>query len=131
MPVVVKSAMVNGSLMLMIDTAASQTALLDKDLVRYQVDVSRLTPASSPIIGVGGDVRTFQIKDVELRFKSDDGFLTLRQDIVAIQHDRRRLSESIRNRVLVLQSVLGLDILNQFRLTVDFKGGVVQMESHD
>lgn len=58
---------------LLADTGAARTTLLDRDLRVLSIPLDALEPAPVPIIGIGGTVRSFVLRGVELTFASDEG----------------------------------------------------------
>jgi hypothetical protein len=46
-----------------------------------------LEPAEIPIVGIGGSVRSFVLRNVEIVFATSEGDLSLQQDIWVTQHD--------------------------------------------
>ncbi len=48
-------------------------------------------PAEIPIVGIGGSVRSFVLRDVEIAFATSEGDFLLQQDIWVTQHDLDQL----------------------------------------
>lgn len=113
---------------LLADTGAARTTLLDRDLRVLSIPLDALEPAPVPIIGIGGTVRSFVLRGVELTLASDEGDLVLRQDLWAVQHDFERLPPDEVARILRLPSILGRDLINRFRFTGDYQTGRVLLE---
>jgi len=110
------------------DTGASRTTLLDRDLRLLSIPSDILEPAPLPIIGIGGSVRTFVIRGVEITFASDEGEVAFQQDLWVARHGLEQLPPEEVSRILRLPSVLGCDLINRFRLTCDYRTGTVQLE---
>lgn len=113
---------------LLADTGASRTTLLDRDAMHLGITTEALEPAPLPIVGVGGSVRSFLLRGVEITLPSEKGDVTLRHDLWIAQHDLLRLPSEEVARILRLPSLLGRDVINNFRLTYDYRSGVVLLE---
>lgn len=111
----------------MADTGASRTTLLDRDVRLLRIPAGALTPAAVPIVGIGGSVRSFLVFDVELAFASDEGPVSMLQDVWVVQHDLEMLPPEEVSRILRLPSLLGRDFINRFRLVCDYAKGVVEL----
>lgn len=85
--VYLRSAQFEGIVWLLADTGASWTTLLDRDLRLLDIPPESLEPAQVPIVGIGGSVRSFMLRSVELTFISDEGDFVLQQDLSAVQHE--------------------------------------------
>ena len=126
--VYLRSPYFRGQVWLLADTGASHTALLDRDLRFLDVPAEALEPDLLPIFGIGGSVRSFRVRDVEVTMASEEGDFTLQQDLWVVKHDLEQLLPKEAARILRIPSVLGRDIINQFRFTYDYQGGIVQLE---
>lgn len=122
-----RSAQFQGLVWLLADTGASRTTLMDRDVRRLGIAAAALTPAPVPVVGVGGSVRTFQSRDVEVTLASDVGDWLVRQDLWVVQHDLQRLPPDEVARILRLPSVLGRDLINQFHFACDYAAGIVEL----
>ena len=109
------------------DTGASRTTLLDRDARLLGIPAEALEPALLPIVGIGGSVRSFLVRDVEITLASDEGIVALHQDLWVVQHDLGQLPPDEVSRILRLPSVLGRDLINRFHFTCDYQGGIVQL----
>jgi hypothetical protein len=123
-----RSAHFQGLVWILADTGASRTTLLDRDAKLLNVPTEALEPALLPIVGIGGSVRSFLLRDVEITWTSDKGDVVLRQDICVVQHDLEQLPPDEVSRILRLPSVLGRDLINQFHFTCDYRAGILQLE---
>jgi hypothetical protein len=123
-----RSPLFQGMVQLLADTGASRTTILDRDARILGISAEALEPAILPIVGIGGSVRSFMIRDIEITFASDEGDVVLRQDIWVVQHDLRQLPPEEVSRILRLPSVLGRDLINRFRFTCNYLDGIMQLE---
>ena len=64
--VYLRSAHFQGLVWLLADTGASRTTLLDRDVKLLSIPSEALEPALLPIVGIGGSVRSFLVRDVEI-----------------------------------------------------------------
>ena len=123
-----RSANFQGLVWLLTDTGASRTTLLDRDMRLLGIQPEILEPALLPIVGIGGSVRSFLVRNVEVTLASDEGNVVLQQDLWVVQHDLSQLPPEEVSRILRLPSVLGRDLINQFRFSCDYHTGIVQLE---
>jgi hypothetical protein len=123
-----RSPYLRGQVWFLADTGASHTALLDRDLRFLDVPAEALELDLPSIVGIGGSVRSFRVRDVKVTMASDEGDVILEQDLWAVKHDLEELPPEEAARILRIPSVLGRDIISQFRFTYDYQGGVVQLE---
>lgn len=123
-----RSVHFQGLVWMLADTGASRTTLLDRDLRLLRIPVEAFEAALLPIVGIGGSVRSFLIRDVELTLASDEGNVVLHQDLWVAQHDLGQLPPEEVSRILRLPSVLGRDLINRFHFTCDYQAGIVQLE---
>jgi hypothetical protein len=123
-----RSGHFQGLVSFLADTGASRTTLLVRDVQFLGVPAQALTPASQPVVGIGGSVRSFQVRNVEITLASDQGDITLRQDLWVVQHDLAQLPPTEAARILLIPSVLGRDLINQFRFTCDYQAGTVELQ---
>lgn len=126
--VYLRSAHFQGLVWLLADTGASRTTLLDRDVKLLSIPSEALEPALLPIVGIGGSVRSFLVRDVEIILASDEGDVILRQDLWVVQHDLEQLPPEEVARILRLPSVLGRDLINRFHFTCDYRVGIAQLE---
>lgn len=123
----IRSAYFQGLVWLLADTGASRTTLLDRDVRLLGITAESLEPALLPIVGIGGSVRSFLVRQVEITLASDEGDVVLRQDLSVVQHDLERLPPEEVSRILRLPSVLGRDVINRFRFTANYQAGILQL----
>lgn len=124
----VRSRDFQGLVWLLIDTGASRTTILDRDARLLGISAETLEPALLPVVGIGGSVRSFLVRDSEITFASDEGDVAVRQDLWVVQHNLRQLPPDEVSRLLRLPSVLGRDLINRFRFTCDYRSGIVELE---
>ncbi|GFP23303.1 hypothetical protein HKBW3S09_00770 [Candidatus Hakubella thermalkaliphila] len=123
-----RSPQFQGLVWLLADTGASRTTLLDRDVRLLGIPTQALEPALLPLIGIGGSVRSFVLRNVELTFASDEGDGVLQQDPWVVQHDLDRLPPEEVSRILRLPSVMGRDLINRFHFVCDYQAGTVNLE---
>jgi hypothetical protein len=68
-----KSLNIRGSIHFHIDTGASMTILLDKDINYLGIDVRSLKRAERDIGGIGGLISTYVVEDATLFLRTEDG----------------------------------------------------------
>lgn len=100
----------------LIDTGASRTVLLDKDVHFLGIDVVRLQKPEKNLSGVGGSVETHIIEDAILSFLADGKFFEMDLPIFVLSHDLSKMHLEERNRILRMPSLLGRDVINNFHL---------------
>jgi len=123
-----RSAYFQGLVWLLADTGASRTTILDRDVKLLGIPAEALEPALFPIVGIGGSVRSFLIRDVETGLAAEEGDVVIRQDLWIVQHDLGQLPPEEVSRILRLPSVMGRDMLNRFHFTCDYQAGIVRLE---
>lgn len=115
--------------MFLVDTGAAHTVILDRDAKRLRVDYNALErlPEDSWACGIGGKVETFLISDVRLKFLSEDHRGVLLEHVLpkaqVLRHPKRQYEE-----VREAYSLLGMDVLRQYRLSLDVKAGSAFLE---
>ena len=100
----------------LIDTGASMTILLDKDVKDIGLDVGRLKKPEKQVGGIGGSVKTYLVEDARVVFESDEGFYEQRLLLYVGLHDLTGADEETIKRILVIPSLLGREILSKFDL---------------
>jgi hypothetical protein len=126
-----RSANFQGKVWFLADTGASRTTLLDRDVRSLGIKAEALEPALLPIVGIGGSVRSFMVRDVEITFAREETDVVLEQDLWIVQHDLAQLPPEEVARILRLPSVLGRDLINRFHFACDYQTGVVQLRQHE
>ena len=103
----------------LIDTGASRTTLLDRDAIFLGVNYNKIPKYKQQVSGIGGTVETHSIPDASLIIKSGDYRKNFSMPVLVVRHPFEKMNETERIRILRLPSILGRDILNQFRLIYD------------
>ncbi len=113
-----------------IDTGASSTIILDKDIRYLRLDVKRLKKAERKIGGIGGLIDIYFIEDASMIFKTEEGVPHEEKLALLVgTHRLDKLTEEERRFIMKLPSLLGRDILRKFRLIYDERLNQVFMES--
>lgn len=122
-----RSVSFEGLVWFLADTGASRTTMLDRDVRLLNIAAEALEPALLPIVGIGGSVRTFLLRDVNIRLSAEEGDVIFRQDLWIVKHDLGQLPPEEVSRILRLPSVMGRDLINRFHFTYDYKAGIVEL----
>lgn len=112
----------------LMDTGASMTILLDKDVKDIGLDVGKLTRADHQVGGIGGSVATYLIEDASIVFKTDEGFYEQSLLLYVGIHDVTRVDEYARKRILSMPSLLGREVLNSFDFYCSPQKGKIYLE---
>lgn len=112
----------------LVDTGAARTTLLDGDLGLLGSHLGGLELLPNPIVGFGGPVSSFLLRQAELIFRATDGDYLLPHNLCAVQHEISRFPQPIASRILKLPSVLGRDIIDRFRFVYERATGTVLLE---
>lgn len=109
----------------LVDTGASNTAILDIDSEPMHIDFDKLTKVDEPMCGIGGPCETFQTEDTALILKCDDGSLHVERlsKIYFLRHQTQ--IEDERLTAMLLPSVLGRDVLSRYVLTLNDKKSII------
>lgn len=99
----------------LIDTGASRTTILDKDTTRLGLDLSKLEKLSKGMLGIGGTVETYTIRNAKLTFRTQNGKSHTEnlEKIYVLKHPH------IDEKIMRIPSILGRDILNKYALVYD------------
>lgn len=99
----------------LVDTGASRTTICDKDVIRLGIDFSKLEKLSEGMLGIGGLVDTYVLKNVKLVFRREDGESHVENfdRIYVLKHAVRD------ERIMRIPSILGRDMLNKNVLVYD------------
>jgi len=99
----------------LVDTGASRTTICDKDAVRLRIDFGRLERLSEGMLGIGGLVDTYVLKDVTLTFRTENGkgHVENFDRVYVLKHP------ILDERILRIPSILGRDMLNKHALAYD------------
>lgn len=112
----------------LVDTGASMTILLNKDVEIMGLDVSRLKRADRPVGGIGGMVDTYIIDDVKIVFETDEGYTSQDLTLFVGIHDLSQADEETKKRILTMPSLLGREITNDFDLHCLPQKGEIYLE---
>lgn len=104
----------------LVDTGASKTHILDNDAARLKIDYSQLTQQEEGTVGIGGVVETYVMPQVTLFFRTHNGKLHEEslKNIFVLNHHLEEMEKEERERIKLLPSILGRDVLNQFKLVL-------------
>jgi hypothetical protein len=99
----------------LVDTGASRTTICDKDAVRLEIDFGSLERLSEGMLGIGGLVDTYVLRDVKLAFRRKDAKSHVENfDRVYV------LKHAVQDeRIMRIPSILGRDMLNKHALIYD------------
>jgi len=99
----------------LVDTGASRTTISDKDAVRLGTDFGKLERLSEGMLGIGGLVDTYVLKDVKLTFRRENGKSHVENfdRIYVLKH------AVLDERIMRIPSILGRDMLNKYTLVYD------------
>ena len=122
------SLKINQILTFLIDTGASKTILLDRDAIfKLALPYDKLPRHRHSTVGIGGIVDTFELRNVRLLFVADSALHTVHlADLPVLRHTPRTREEV--ERIKLLPSVVGRDILNRFQVTLHRARRVVRLE---
>ena len=99
----------------LVDTGASRTTICDKDAIRLGIDFGKLEKLDEGMLGIGGVVDTYVLKDVKLVFRREDekSYVENFERIYVLKH------AVLDERIMRIPSILGRDILNKYALIYD------------
>jgi len=103
----------------LVDTGASRTTICDKDAIKLGIDFSMLEKLGEGMLGIGGVVNTYVLKDVKLVFRREDerSHVESFERIYVLKH------AVLDEKILRLPSILGRDMLNKYLFVYDNKRG--------
>ena len=107
-----KALNIHETVELLVDTGASRTTILDKDAIRLGLDFTKLEKLSEGMLGIGGTVNTYILKDVKLIFRREDkkSHTENLERIYILKHP------NLNEKIMRIPSILGRDILNKHTL---------------
>ncbi len=99
----------------LVDTGATRTTILDKDAITLGIRHVKLPKLGQPLIGLGGLVETYVVRDAALHFKTEAGseHREILTELLVVKH--KKVDENI----IRIPIVLGRDILNKYKLVYD------------
>ena len=112
-----------------VDTGASASIILDKDLRYLGLDLGGLKRAERDVGGIGGLIRTYVIEDAALIFRAVDGSVVEeRLKLLVGSHEIGDLDVESKRLMMVIPSLLGRDILGRFKLVYNERTDDVYLE---
>ena len=112
-----------------IDTGASVTTLLEKDIKYLRIDVKDLKRAERDIGGLGGLIDTYVVEDARLLLRTENRQICEEKLRLFVgKHDLTKLSLREREMIERMPSLLGRDIIHRFRLVCDKRKDEVYLE---
>ena len=111
------------SIEFLLDTGAVKTIVSDRDANKLGVDYKMLEKLDCGMLGIGGTVDTYVLKDAKLIFNSADNKAHIEQldSLCFLKHSE------MNERIVRIPSVLGRDILNKYLLKYDKRQGKVYL----
>ena len=110
-----KSLHIYATIEFLVDTGATNTTISDRDATRLGIDYNVLEKLASGMLGIGGTVDTYILKDAKLIFhKADKKTHQETLDRICILKHA-----TLNERILRIPSILGRDILNKHALIYD------------
>ena len=110
------------------DCGAARTVIFDRTLDDLRIASSLMEPMEGRLVGIGGSVRGFLLRNTQMMFLSDRGEFQITFDLAATKHDLEQLPPDEALRLSKLPSVLGRDIINQFEFCCDYEAGTVSLK---
>jgi len=124
-----KSLNIRGSIHFHVDTGASMTVLLDRDVNYLGIDVGCLKRADKDIGGVGVLINTYVVEDAALFLRTEDGgIIEEKLRLFSGIHNLSRLPDKERALIMRLPSLLGRDVIYRFKLVCDKNRDEVYLE---
>ena len=110
-----KTLHIYASVEFLVDTGATRTTISDKDAIRLGIDYLALEKLGEGMLGIGGTVDTYLLKDTTLIFHKADKKTheEALERICVLKHPQ------LNERILRIPSILGRDILNKHSLIYD------------
>jgi hypothetical protein len=119
---------INDVVNFMVDLGASSTIISDKDAQALGIAYAGLQKLSRGVTGIGGQVKTYLMKGIDLSFKSDLGLYRANMDhVFVIKQAQKRDPQAEK----LIPSILGRDFLNQMALLVDKRKNLVLITDED
>lgn len=112
-----------------VDTGASATILLDKDIYYLGIAIERLRKSERKVGGIGGLIQTYVIENTILLFRAESGEIVEETlNLLAGVHDPSKLSLEEKSLVIRMPSLLGRDIIYKYRFICDKNRNEVYLE---
>jgi len=111
----------------LVDTGASRTTICDKDAVRLGINFGRLERLSEGMLGIGGMVDTYVLRDVKLTFRREDeeSHVENFDRIYVLKH------AVLDERIMRIPSILGRDMLNKYALLYDKRNEIAHITNEN
>lgn len=113
---------IEAALSLIIDTGASNTLILWKDILRLAVDPLRVIGEEREFVGIGGAIRSKQTRAI-VEFTAEHNEVVKEETQIFITS-----SPCPHPRLMLLPSILGRDILNKYGLIYKLRTNEVYLE---
>jgi len=99
----------------LVDTGASRSTICDKDAVKLGINYNHLERFSDGMLGVGGVVDAYILRDVRLIFRREDekSHVESFERIYVLKH------AVLDERIMRIPSILGRDMLNKYLFVYD------------
>jgi hypothetical protein len=106
---------INETVEFLVDTGASRTTICDKDAMKLGINYNRLERFSDGMLGVGGVVNAYILRDVGLIFLREDerSHIESFERIYVLKH------AMLDDKIMRLPSILGRDMLNKYSFIYD------------
>ncbi|MGB9684361.1 MAG: aspartyl protease family protein, partial [Candidatus Bathyarchaeales archaeon] len=106
---------INETIEFLVDTGASRTTICDKDALRLGIDFGELERLSEGMLGIGGLVDTYVMKNIKLTFRRENGksHIENMERVYVLKH------AILDERIMRIPSILGRDVLNKYALIYD------------
>ena len=125
-----KSLQLDEKVSFLVDTGASRTTLLDKDVLWLGIRYDKLTKSKSSLIGIGGTISCFFIEDSILTFRTSKKNIHVKIPLSVAKHPLEHMPPHRKIQILRLPSLLGRDIINKYKLTFDFPRKSINLKKH-
>jgi len=90
----------------LIDTGASLTILLDRDVERLGLDVGKLRRAERDVGGIGGFINAYVMDEIHMVLRGEDG--SLHEELLRLhvgKHNTTQLPSKVREMVMAMPSL--------------------------
>ena len=102
----------------LVDTGATRTTITDTDVIKLGIDYGKLQRLDRGMLGIGGEVDTYILRDAKLIFETEERIHT--EKIAQILVTRHRFRDRrLKERIKWIPSLLGRDILDKYTLLID------------
>jgi hypothetical protein len=103
----------------LVDTGATKTTISDKDAIRLGIDYEALEKLDKGMLGIGGAVNTYILKEARLIFHKENKKTHTERlsSLCFLKHPE------VNERILRIPSILGRDVLNKHALIYDKRQG--------